>query len=68
LLAVNRGKISALDTYRKEITKKVEDEIIKRYFYRDGLYDYNLDNDDAILTAVELFKKEQKYNAILLVK
>gem|GEM_PF-2068649 len=65
LFAVNRGKFAALDTYKKEISKKIEDEIIKRYFYRDGLYDYNLKNDDTILTAVELFKKEQKYNAIL---
>lgn len=65
LLAVNRGKIAALDSYETEISKKLEDEIIKRYFYRDGLYDYNLKHDDAILTATELLKNQQKYNAIL---
>ncbi|MDT0606292.1 S41 family peptidase [Croceitalea rosinachiae] len=65
LLAVNRGKIAALDTYKTEISKKLKDEIIKRYFYRDGLYDYNLQHDDAILTAVELLKNQQKYHAIL---
>ena len=65
LLAVNRGKIAALDTYKKEVVKKLEDEIIKRYFYRDGLYDYNLQHDEAILTAAELLKNQQKYNAIL---
>lgn len=65
LLAVNRGKIAALDSYETEISKKLEDEIIKRYFYRDGLYDYNLEHDDAILTATELLKNQQKYNAIL---
>lgn len=65
LFAVNRGKISALDTYKKEITKKLEDEIIKRYFYRVGLYDYNLKNDDAILSAAELLKDNSKYSSFL---
>ena len=54
LLAINRGKRAALDTYRKEIEKKLTDEIIKRYFYRQGLYDYHLMNDEAILGAVEV--------------
>ncbi len=65
LLAVNRGKISALDSYQKEITKKLEDEIITRYFYREGLYKYYLDHDDAILTAKELLANSQKYASIL---
>src|SRR5690606_10077898 len=51
LLAVNKGKISALDTYRNEIQKSLEDEIITRYFYREVLYKHYLKNDDAILTA-----------------
>ncbi len=65
LLAVNKGKISALDSYETEISKKLEDEIIKRYFYRDGLYDYNLKHDDAILTAAELLSNQNKYLSIL---
>lgn len=65
LIAVNRGKISALDSYQKEITKKLEDEIITRYFYREGLYKYYLDHDDAILTAKELLADSQKYASIL---
>ena len=66
LLAINRGKIAALDTYQNEIAKKLEDEIIKRYFYRDGLYDYSLKHDDAILSATELLKDNKKYSEILL--
>ncbi|MEC3963920.1 S41 family peptidase [Flagellimonas halotolerans] len=65
LLAVNKGKITALDTFKKEIQKKLEDEIITRYFYRDGLYKYYLDHDDAILTAKELLSNNSKYAAIL---
>ncbi|GMN07911.1 S41 family peptidase [Croceitalea sp. MTPC5] len=65
LLAVNQGKIEALDSFKAEISKKLEDEIIKRYFYRDGLYDYNLKHDDAILSAVALLADQNKYQAIL---
>jgi len=65
LLAVNRGKITALDTFQKEIQKNLEDEIITRYFYRDGLYKYYLDHDDAILTAKELLADSNKYSSIL---
>lgn len=65
LLAVNKGKILALDSFKSEIQKNLEDEIIKRYFYREGLYQYYLKNDDAILAATALLADEGKYNGIL---
>ena len=65
LLAINKGKITSLDTYQKEIKKNLEDEIIKRYFYREGLYQYYLKNDDAILSATALLGDSSKYNGIL---
>ena len=65
LLTINKGKINALDTYKREIAKKLTDELVKRYFYRRGLYDYNLQHDDAILTAVSLLNDSSKYSNIL---
>lgn len=65
LLAVNRGKISALDTYKNEIQKNLEDEIITRFFYRDGLYTYYLSHDDAILAAKVLLSDRSKYTELL---
>ncbi|WP_420320888.1 S41 family peptidase [Flagellimonas sp.] len=65
LLAVNKGKILALDTYKNEIRKNLEDEIIKRYFYREGLYQYYLKHDDAILAAKVLLNDKTKYTGIL---
>jgi len=62
---INRSKISALEKYQKAIQKNLEDEIVKRYFYREGLYDYYLNNDQAILTATELLNNEAKYTALL---
>lgn len=65
LVDINKSKLAALDTYQKEIQKNLEDEIIKRYFYREGLYEYYLTHDEAILAATELLDNSQKYNGIL---
>lgn len=65
LLAINRGKLNALDTYKDEISKKLTDELVKRYFYRRGLYEYSLKNGEAILTAVSLLNDQNKYNSLL---
>ncbi len=65
LASIDKNKITALGTYQKEIQKKLEDEIVKRYFYRDGLYQYYLGNDEAILAATELLGNEGKYEGIL---
>ncbi|KPM30907.1 Carboxyl-terminal protease [Croceitalea dokdonensis DOKDO 023] len=65
VLAVNKEKIAALDTYEDQIKKQLTDEIIKRYFYRQGLYDYAITHDDAIKTAVELLGNAQRYKQIL---
>jgi carboxyl-terminal processing protease len=65
LANIEKGKINALDKYQSEIQKNLEDEIVKRYFYRDGLYQYYLNNDDAILAATELLDNTAKYGALL---
>jgi carboxyl-terminal processing protease len=65
LAAMNKGKTSALDKYSAEIKKNLEDEILKRYFYRNGLYEFHVNNDEAILTAAALLKDEAKYKDIL---
>ncbi|MBD0779744.1 S41 family peptidase [Maribacter sp. ANRC-HE7] len=62
---IEKSKIIALDKYQKEIKKKLEDEIIKRYFYREGLFTYYLTHDEAILAAKELLSNENKYKGIL---
>ncbi|NER09952.1 carboxyl-terminal processing protease [Muriicola jejuensis] len=65
LLSIEKSKLAALDTYRKEISKHLEDEIIKRHVYREGLYDYYLENDEAILASTQLLRDASKYKAIL---
>ncbi|MBM1105197.1 S41 family peptidase [Aurantibacter crassamenti] len=65
LSQIQQGKITALGLHQKEIQKKLEDEIVRRYFYRDGLYDYYLKNDQAILVATTLLADSAKYKGIL---
>ena len=65
LLEMDKNKLMALDKYKAEIQKNLEDEILKRYFYREGLYDYHLQNDEAIMTATFLLNDNSKYMNIL---
>ncbi|MGB7392835.1 MAG: S41 family peptidase [Pricia sp.] len=65
LLDIEKSKVTALEDFQKEIQQKLEDEIVKRYFYREGLYEYYLDNDEAILAATELLGNTSKYDGIL---
>jgi carboxyl-terminal processing protease len=65
LLDIEKSKVTALEDYQKEIQQKLEDEIVKRYFYREGLYDYQLNNDEAILAATGLLGDEGKYYGLL---
>ena len=65
LADIEKSKMAALDTYQKEIRKNLEDEIIKRYFYREGLYEYYLNHDEAILAATELLGNSSKYQGVL---
>lgn len=65
LADIEDSKATALETHQKEIQSKLEDEIVKRYFYREGLYNYYLTNDDAILAATELLGNTSKYTGIL---
>ncbi len=65
LLDIEKSKLTALEDYQKEIQQKLEDEIVTRYFYREGLYDYQLKNDETILAATGLLGDEGKYYSIL---
>ncbi len=65
LSEIDRSKADALDDYKSSIQKGLEDEIVKRYFYREGLYEYYLDQDEAILSARAILANRNQYNEIL---
>jgi carboxyl-terminal processing protease len=65
LADIDKSKLNGLNRYSREIGKKLEDEIVKRYAYREGLYDFYLNHDEAITTAREVLANPASYQKIL---
>ncbi|PHS67353.1 MAG: peptidase S41 [Flavobacterium sp.] len=65
MTSVDQAKEKALVEKKHEIITLLSDEILKRYFYRDGMYNYHLINSPEILEAVSLLNDEGKYRNIL---
>lgn len=54
-----------LELRKPEIISLLKDEIIKRYFYKEGLYEYYTANNPEISKAKEILNSENKYAEIL---
>ncbi|MCH2197132.1 S41 family peptidase [Kordia sp.] len=65
LASIEQSKLDALDTYKSQIEVELQNEILKRYFYREGLYQYQLTHDEAIKKATEVLANKSEYDAIL---
>ena len=58
-------KINEISKNKDIILELIKSEIIERYFYKEGVYQYNLKNDKTISEALSLLKNEEKYSKIL---
>ncbi|QHI37530.1 putative CtpA-like serine protease [Kordia antarctica] len=65
LASIKQSKLEALDTYKAQIEQELQNEILKRYFYREGLYEYQLTHDEAIKSATALLANKSEYEAVL---
>jgi len=65
MAAVQKSEEVLLDKNQKEIKKLILDEIIKRYQYKDGLYQYYTKNNVEIIKAATLLSNTAEYNKIL---
>ena len=65
LTAVQKSEEDVLDKHQKEIKNVLIDEIIKRYQYQEGLYQYYLQNNSEIKKAVRLLSNSAEYKRIL---
>mgnify|MGYP000465836772 CR=1 FL=1 len=61
---IESEKNKALDIHKEEILALIEDELVTRYFYRDGLYNYHIKNNNAILKSVSILNNKE-YEKIL---
>ncbi|MGJ8665328.1 MAG: S41 family peptidase [Patiriisocius sp.] len=62
---ISAAKEQKLVKKKAEIKSLLSDEILKRYFYKEGLYDHQVVNNPEILAAVEVLNDDRKYNRIL---
>lgn len=65
MASIDRAKEKDLVDKKAEIMSLLSDEILKRYFYRQGLYDYQVTHNPEILEAVSVLNDTNKYKRIL---
>lgn len=65
LTALQKSEENQLNQNQKEIKKLILDEIIKRYQYKEGLYQYYIKNNLEIKKATTILSNPLEYNKIL---
>ena len=65
MAAIQRSEDAQLDQNKKEIKNLMLDEIIKRYQYKEGLYQYYIKNNPEVMKAVSVLASTPEYNKIL---
>ncbi|MFV8371696.1 S41 family peptidase [Flavobacterium sp. LB2P74] len=65
LTALQKSENALLDQNQKEIKNLILDEIIKRYQYQEGLYQYYIKNNSEIKKAVGILNNNSEYKTIL---
>ncbi len=58
-------KNKAIDENKSQLTSLLENEIIKRYFYREGLHEYYLAHNKEVKKAVEVLSDANTYRSYL---
>lgn len=62
---LNNSKALAINENKDEILSLLTDDIVKRYVYREGLYDYYVDHNAEIKKAKEILSNPSKYSSYL---
>jgi carboxyl-terminal processing protease len=65
MAAIQKSEESQLSNNQKEIKNLMLDEIIKRYQYKEGLYNYYIKNNFEIKKSVSILENSAEYNKIL---
>ena len=65
LMALQKSQENLLDKNKVEIKNLIVDEIIKRYQYQEGLYQYYLKNNSEIKKATSVLNSGAQYKTIL---
>jgi carboxyl-terminal processing protease len=65
LAEIETAKKADLEVKKAEITTLLTDEIIKRYFYQEGLYEHYVINNPEITEAQAILENNSRYSGIL---
>lgn len=65
LTAIEKSESTLLDKNRKEISSLIQEELIKRYQYQEGLYQFYIKDNSEIKKSVELLNNQAQYKSIL---
>ena len=63
--SLNNYKNKAIDDNKAQLSALLENEIVKRYFYREGMYEYFLAHNIEIKKAAEILSNINTYNSFL---
>jgi carboxyl-terminal processing protease len=65
LNALEKSETTLLDKNQKEIKGLIQEELIKRYQYQEGLYQFYIKNNSEIKKAVNVLNNQTEYKTIL---
>ena len=64
-IALQTSKLKLIEDFESKIRSVLEEEIIKRYFYREGMYAYFLATNKEVFKAQEIINDRDAYNNLL---
>lgn len=59
------NKDQDLQSFKKEITKLLEQEITGRYYYQNGVIESSFNNDDDVKVAINVLNDPERYQSLL---
>ena len=62
---LNKSKVELMDHHKEEIIYVLEKEIVRRFYYRKGMYEYYLLKNEDVITAQRLLNNIETYLSIL---
>jgi carboxyl-terminal processing protease len=66
LTSLQKAEEAEIDKSKTELMNLIKDEIIKRFQYKEGLYQYYTKNNSEIKRATQLLNTHAEYNKIIL--
>ncbi len=66
MAALRKSEDIQLDKNKNEIKELILDELIKRYQYKEGLYQYYIQNNSEVKKATSILANASEYNKIIL--